>query len=80
VKAIALGMSARGNGSIINIASIARHRPRRHCLLYSMTRAALIMVTQSYALELRLKGVHVKAIAPGLIQTALSEYYWKGEA
>jgi NAD(P)-dependent dehydrogenase (short-subunit alcohol dehydrogenase family) len=45
-----------------------------------MTKAALIMMTQSYALELGARGVRVNAIAPGMIQTVLSEYYWKDEA
>jgi NAD(P)-dependent dehydrogenase (short-subunit alcohol dehydrogenase family) len=45
-----------------------------------MTKAALIMLTQSYALELGPKGVRVNAIAPGLVQTVLSEYYWKEDA
>ena len=80
MKAVAPGMCERGSGSIINIASIAGLRPQFHSLLYSMTKAALIMMTQSYALELGAKGVRVNAIAPGLIQTALSEYYWKDEA
>jgi dehydrogenase/reductase SDR family member 4 len=80
VKAVAPGMCDRGSGSIINIASIAGLRPQLHSLLYSMTKAALIMMTQSYALELGAKGVRVNAIAPGLIQTALSEHYWKDEA
>lgn len=80
VRLIAPGMCNRGAGSIINIASIAGLRPQFHGLLYSMTKAALIMMTQSYALELGPKGVRVNAIAPGLIQTALSEYYWKDEA
>ena len=80
VQAVAPGMCERGNGSIINIASIAGLRPQRHSLLYSMTKAALIMMTQSYALELGPKGVRVNAIAPGLIQTVLSEHYWKDEA
>jgi dehydrogenase/reductase SDR family protein 4 len=79
-QAVAPGMCARGHGSIINMASIAGLRPQHHSLLYSMTKAALIMMTQSYALELGPKGVRVNAIAPGLIQTALSEYYWKEEA
>lgn len=79
-QAVAPGMCARGGGSIINIASIAGLRPQLHSLLYSMTKAALIMMTQSYALELGPKGVRVNAIAPGLIQTALSEHYWKDEA
>ena len=80
VQAIAPGMCDRGGGSIINIASIAGLRPQLYSLLYSMTKAALIMMTQSYALELGAKGVRVNAIAPGLIQTVLSEHYWKDEA
>jgi NAD(P)-dependent dehydrogenase (short-subunit alcohol dehydrogenase family) len=77
---VAPGMCERGAGSIINIASISGLRPQFEGLLYSMTKAALIMMTQSYALELGPKGVRVNAIAPGLIQTVLSEYYWKDEA
>jgi dehydrogenase/reductase SDR family member 4 len=79
-RLVAPGMCERGSGSIINIASIAGLRPQFHSLLYSMTKAALIMLTQSYALELGPRGVRVNAIAPGLVQTALSEYYWKDPA
>jgi dehydrogenase/reductase SDR family member 4 len=80
IQAIAPGMCARGSGSIINIASISGIRPQFHGMLYSMTKAALIMMTQSYALELGQCGVRVNAIAPGMIQTVLSEYYWKDDA
>ncbi len=52
IQAVAPGMCARGSGSIINIASIAGLRPQYQGMLYSMTKAALIMMTQSYALEL----------------------------
>ncbi|MGA3204507.1 MAG: SDR family oxidoreductase [Bryobacteraceae bacterium] len=79
MRLVAPGMCERGAGSIINIASIAGLRPQVHSLLYSMTKAALIMMTQSYAVELGPKGVRVNAIAPGLIQTVLSEYFWKNE-
>ncbi len=77
---IAPGMCQRGSGSIVNISSISGLRPQYEGLLYSMTKAALLMLTQSYALELGPKGVRVNAIAPGLIQTALSEYFWKDDA
>jgi NAD(P)-dependent dehydrogenase (short-subunit alcohol dehydrogenase family) len=76
---VAAGMCERGCGSIINISSVSGVRPQFEGLLYSMTKAALIMMTQSYALELGPKGVRVNCIAPGLIQTVLSEYYWKDE-
>jgi len=80
IRLVAPGMCRRGSGSIINIASIAGLRPQFEGLMYSMTKAALIMMTKSYALELGPQGVRVNAIAPGLIQTVLSEYYWKDEA
>jgi dehydrogenase/reductase SDR family member 4 len=79
MKLIAPGMVSRGSGSIINIASIAGLRPQYHSMLYSMTKAALIMMTSSYAVELGPSGVRVNGIAPGLIQTVLSEYFWKNE-
>src|SRR5579864_2046162 len=79
IQAVAPGMCERGSGAIVNIASIAGMRPQLHSLLYSMTKAALIMMTQSYAVELAPKGVRVNGIAPGLIETTLSEYFWKDE-
>ena len=78
-KLVAPGMCERGSGSIINMSSMSGLRPQREGMLYSMTKAALIMMTQCYALELGPKGVRVNAIAPGMIETALSEYYWKDE-
>ncbi|MBV9506577.1 MAG: SDR family oxidoreductase [Acidobacteriia bacterium] len=80
IQAVAPGMCARGSGSIINIASISGLKPQYHGMLYSMTKAALIMMTKSYAQELGPAGVRVNAIAPGLVQTALSQYYWKDPA
>jgi len=74
---LAPGMCERGRGVILNIASVSGIKPQFESLLYSMTKAALIMMTKSYALELGPRGVRVNAIAPGLIQTQLSEYFWK---
>jgi NAD(P)-dependent dehydrogenase (short-subunit alcohol dehydrogenase family) len=79
MQAVAPGMCARGAGSIINIASISGLRPQYQGMLYSMTKAALVMMTKSYAQELGPCSVRVNAIAPGLIRTVLSEYYWKDE-
>jgi dehydrogenase/reductase SDR family member 4 len=79
IRLAAPGMCERGSGSIINMASVSGLRPQLHGLLYSATKAALIMMTEVYALELGSRGVRVNAIAPGLIQTALSEYYWEDD-
>ena len=72
-------MIERGGGSVINIASIAGLRPQPGGLLYSFTKAGLIMMTRTWAIEFGQKGVRVNAIAPGLIQTDFSEFFWKNE-
>ncbi len=73
-------MIERGTGgSIVNIASIAGLRPQPGGLLYSATKAALIMMTRNWAMEFGRHGVRVNAIAPGLIETDFSEYFWKNE-
>src|SRR6266849_2328315 len=72
-------MIERGGGSIINIASIAGLRPQPGGLVYSFTKAGLIMMTRVWAIEFGKHNVRVNAIAPGLIQTDFSEYFWKNE-
>ena len=81
VNLVTPSMVARGNGgSIINLASISGLKPQVGGMLYSMTKAALIMLTRSWARELGAHRIRVNAIAPGLIQTGFSEYFWKDEA
>ena len=67
----------KSGGSIINIVSIAGLRPQYQGLLYSFTKAGLIMMTKSWAQEFGEHNVRVNAIAPGLIQTDFSEFFWK---
>jgi NAD(P)-dependent dehydrogenase (short-subunit alcohol dehydrogenase family) len=80
VKLTVPGMIARGRGgSIINIASISGLKPQPGGLFYSFTKAGLIMMTRSWAREFGPHNIRVNAICPGLIQTDLSEYFWKDE-
>src|SRR4051812_28198312 len=72
-------MITRRTGSVINIASIAGLQPQPGGLLYSFTKAGLIMLTRCWAREFGPHGVRVNAIAPGLVQTDFSEYFWKDE-
>src|SRR5207302_3396518 len=69
----------KSGGSIINIASIAGLRPQPGGLLYSFTKAGLLMMTRSWAQEFGPHNIRVNAIAPGLIQTDLSEFFWKDD-
>ena len=68
-------MIERGSGSIINIVSIAGLHPQFQGLLYSFTKAALIMMTKSWAQEFGEHNVRVNAIAPGLIKTDFSAFF-----
>lgn len=70
----------KSGGSIINIASISGLRPQAGGLLYSFTKAGLIMMTRTWAREFGPHGIRVNAIAPGLIQTDFSELFWKDES
>jgi NAD(P)-dependent dehydrogenase (short-subunit alcohol dehydrogenase family) len=48
-------------------------------LLYSFTKAGLIMMTRCLAREFGQYRIRVNALAPGLIQTDFSAYYWEVE-
>lgn len=78
-QAVAPVMLARGSGKIINITSIAGLTPGGGMGVYSVTKAAVIMLTQSLAQELGARGVQVNAIAPGVIQTKFSTALWSNE-
>lgn len=56
-------------GSIINVTSVAGIRAAPLQGVYGMTKAAVVSMTQTLALELGGVGVRVNAIAPGLIET-----------
>jgi dehydrogenase/reductase SDR family member 4 len=66
-------------GSIINVSSISGLQPQAGGLLYSFTKAGLNMMTRSWAREFGKHGIRVNALAPGLIQTDVSAYYWEDE-
>ncbi len=67
-------MIERGGGVIINFASQAGRRGEPYVTLYCATKAAIISVTQSLALELAKHKIRVNAIAPGVIETPMWEH------
>ena len=67
------------SGSIINIASVEGLKPSLGLGIYSVTKAALIMLTQVQAKEWGKHGIRSNAICPGLIKTKFSSALWKNE-
>jgi NAD(P)-dependent dehydrogenase (short-subunit alcohol dehydrogenase family) len=62
-------MVDQGGGSIINIASIEGLTPSPMMGVYSMTKAAVIMLTKALAKELGCAGVRCNCVCPGLTDT-----------
>jgi NAD(P)-dependent dehydrogenase (short-subunit alcohol dehydrogenase family) len=71
-KAVATQMERQGRGGkIINMASQAGRRGEAYVAIYCASKAAVISLTQSLGLELIKKGIHVNAIAPGVVDTPM---------
>lgn len=66
-------MASRDGGSIINVASISAFLPKLEQLEYGASKAAIVSMTRSAALSLGPKGVRVNAIAPGVIDTPMTQ-------
>ena len=62
-------MSRRGKGSIVNVASVNAFRPMDGQACYSMTKAAIVNMTQALAKEWARLGIRVNALAPGIVET-----------
>jgi NAD(P)-dependent dehydrogenase (short-subunit alcohol dehydrogenase family) len=69
-RAVARHLVDRGApGSIVNVASIVALRGAPLQGVYAMTKAAVVSMTQTLALELGPSQIRVNAIAPGLVDT-----------
>ncbi|MFT5507842.1 MAG: NAD(P)-dependent dehydrogenase (short-subunit alcohol dehydrogenase family) [Hyphomicrobiaceae bacterium] len=66
-------MKASGNASLINLASIMGHRGLRQLAGYSATKGAVAALTRALAVEYAPYGIRVNALAPGFIETVLTE-------
>ena len=68
-------LKAAGGGVIVNIASVLGHRPLPHTGIYAASKAAIMQMTRSAAIELARDQIRVNALAPGYVMTDLCLLY-----
>jgi NAD(P)-dependent dehydrogenase (short-subunit alcohol dehydrogenase family) len=67
-------------GRIVNIASMAGLRVMPQIGVYCISKAAVVHMTRSMALEWGKYGINVNAICPGYIDTDINHHVWQTEA
>jgi short-subunit dehydrogenase len=67
------GMLERGQGRVLNVASIAAFQPVPLLATYAATKAYVLSLTESMSEELKGSGVSITALCPGITATAMLE-------
>ena len=78
-QAVGRVMIPRKAGRIVNVASILGLRVLGHLSLYAMSKAAVVQMTKSLALEWARHDINVNAICPGYIETEMNADYFRSE-
>ena len=66
-------LATGGGGRIVNISSVAQHLPTAGSAPYGMSKAGLGSLTRSLSVELAGHRINVNNIAPGLIETPMTQ-------
>jgi len=69
VAALAPGMAEHGDGAIVNVTTMVAEFGAAGMGLYGSTKAALVLLTKSWAAEFGPSGVRVNAVSPGPTRT-----------
>jgi len=69
VARLAPDMAARGHGAVINVSTMVAEYGQAGMSLYGASKAALVLLTKSWAAEYGPHGVRVNAVSPGPIRT-----------
>jgi NAD(P)-dependent dehydrogenase (short-subunit alcohol dehydrogenase family) len=78
-QAVGRHMLERGSGSVINVASVAGLTATPSLAAYGASKAAVISLTKTLALEWGPQGVRVNALCPGWTRTDLNKDLWGNE-
>ncbi|WP_334149754.1 SDR family NAD(P)-dependent oxidoreductase [Microbacterium sp.] len=79
-KALLPGMIARGDGDVINVASVSGKRPLAHRTPYCASKMAVIGLTSTLAFEVGPSGVRVNSLSPGPVAGPRMERNFRLEA
>jgi short-subunit dehydrogenase len=71
-RAGVIRMRAQGNGTIINIGSVAGHQPMPHLAAYSASKAYVVSFTEALSEENRRHGLRIVAVSPGDTETPMN--------
>jgi NAD(P)-dependent dehydrogenase (short-subunit alcohol dehydrogenase family) len=75
-QAVGAHMTARGTGSVINIASVAGVAAAPFLAPYGAAKAAVVSLTRTLASEWGRSGVRINALCPGWTATELNRNLW----
>jgi 2-deoxy-D-gluconate 3-dehydrogenase len=78
-QAVGRHMVERGSGSVINVASVAGLKATPTLAAYGASKAAVISLTKTLAMEWGPSGVRVNALCPGWTKTDLNANLWGDE-
>jgi NAD(P)-dependent dehydrogenase (short-subunit alcohol dehydrogenase family) len=80
-RVTAAAMAAKGEGGVIvNVASILGKRVAGHVAAYAASKAGLVQLSRSLALEWARHNIRVNALCPGYIETELNRDFFASDA
>jgi len=72
LESVLPALRQQGSGHLSLVASVAGYRGLPHSLAYGPTKAALIHLAETLALDLRGSGIGISVVNPGFVQTPLT--------
>jgi len=79
-RAVLPGMLARGQGNVVNIASVEGLEGFEGGSAYNASKGGVVLLTKNMAIDYARKGIRVNAVCPGFIETPLFKGTFELEA